>query len=60
MKRDASTNALIETDIEALNKYREERKKVAQIVALRKEVDHMKTQIDDLYKIIHKLSSEKV
>lgn len=59
MRRDQATKALVETDREALDKYREERQRVAQVITLRKEVEQMKTQIDDLYKTVCTLKREK-
>jgi F0F1-type ATP synthase delta subunit len=52
MIRDERTKALINTDADALYKYKMERDKVRKITSMQKEIDHLYSQVENLYKLL--------
>lgn len=52
--RDERTNAVLNTDIEALNKYKQERDQVRKIESLQKEVQEIKQKLNNLTSFIEK------
>jgi len=52
MIRDERTKALINTDIDALYKYKQERDKNRKMASIEKDIDYLKNQIDQLYKLL--------
>jgi hypothetical protein len=59
MIRDAHSNALIEVDRTALDKYRREKQRIKQINELRKDVADLKQTVANICKIIDKIVEEK-
>jgi hypothetical protein len=59
MIRDAHSNALIEVDRTALDKYRQEKQRVRQIDQLRKDVADLQQTVVNICKIIDKIVEEK-
>jgi uncharacterized protein (UPF0254 family) len=52
MIRDERTKALINTDIDALYKYKQERDKNRKMASIEKDIDYLKNQIDQPYKLL--------
>jgi flagellar motility protein MotE (MotC chaperone) len=52
MIRDERTKALINTDIDALYKYKQERDKNLKMDSIEKDIDYLKNKIDQLYKLL--------
>jgi hypothetical protein len=52
MIRDENSKALINADAEALYKYKIERDKARKMVSMQKDIDHLKQQVDHLYKLL--------
>jgi hypothetical protein len=52
MIRDERTKALINTDADALYKYKMERDKVRKMTSMQKEIDHLYSQVENLYKLL--------
>lgn len=52
MIRDERTKALINTDADALYKYKAEREKNRRMVTMEKEIDRLRVQVDNLYKLL--------
>ena len=52
MIRDQRTKALINTDADALYKYKLEREKTRKINYLEKEIKSLKEKVDNLYKLL--------
>lgn len=52
MIRDERTKALINTDAEALYKYKLERDKTRKIISMQKEIDCLKDKVECLYKLL--------
>lgn len=52
MIRDERTKALINTDVDALYKYKQERDKNRKMVSIEKDIDYLKNQVDHLYKLL--------
>lgn len=52
MIRDERTKALINTDADALYKYKQERDKNRKIVAMQNDINYLKKQVDLLYKLL--------
>ena len=52
MIRDESTKALINTDSDALYKYKVEREKMRKMTSMQKEIDHLRNQVENLYKLL--------
>lgn len=52
MIRDQRTKALINTDSDALYKYKQERDKNRKMVSMEKDIDYLKTQVENLYKLL--------
>ena len=52
MIRDERTKALINTDSDALYKYKQERDKNRKMASIEKDIDYLKNQIDQLYKLL--------
>lgn len=59
MIRDAHSNALIEVDRTALDKYRQEKQRVKQIDQLRRDVADLQQTVVNICKIIDKIVEEK-
>lgn len=55
MIRDKISKALINNDLESLNKYKIERKKIQQIEILNKEIEKMKITIQNIFERIEKV-----
>ncbi len=52
MIRDERTKALINTDADALYKYKMERDKTRKMVSMQKEIDYLKEKVDHLYQLL--------
>lgn len=52
MIRDDRTKALINTDSEALYKYKVERDKTRKMISMEKELNSLKERVDILYKLL--------
>jgi hypothetical protein len=52
MIRDQRTKALINTDSEALYKYKVEREKARKLVCMEQEIKSLKEKVDILYKLL--------
>lgn len=52
MIRDENTKALINTDSDALYKYKVEREKMRKMTSMQKEIDHLRSQVENLYKLL--------
>lgn len=52
MIRDQRTKALINTDAEALYKYKVEREKTRKLVCMEQEIKSLKEKVDVLYKLL--------
>jgi hypothetical protein len=52
MIRDERTKALINTDADALYKYKMERDKVRKMTSMQKEIDQLHSQVENLYKLL--------
>ncbi len=59
MIRDKESKALIETDTVALNKYRLEKKKLAEFDIMKKEINNLKQQIANVNRLLDKIMEEK-
>ena len=57
IKRDAKTNAILNTDTEALNKYKLERSYYRKVDSLHKDILDIKQSIINLYEKIEKLEN---
>jgi coenzyme F420-reducing hydrogenase delta subunit len=55
MIRDQVSKALISNDVEALNKYKVERKRIQQTENLSKEIERMKNLIESIFDRIEKI-----
>lgn len=55
MIRDTNTNALINNDVAALNKYKVERKQIRKIEQLSKELTEVKKTLSRVCKILEKI-----
>jgi hypothetical protein len=52
MIRDERTKALINTDSDALYKYKQERDKNRKMISMQKDIDYLKVRVDALYKLL--------
>lgn len=52
MIRDERTKALINTDADALYKYKMERDKTRKMVSMQKEIDYLKEKVENLYQLL--------
>jgi hypothetical protein len=52
MIRDQRTRALINTDSDALYKYKQEREKTRKIVSMQNDIDCLKERVEQLYKLL--------
>lgn len=52
MIRDQRTRALINTDSDALYKYKQERDKNRKIISMEKDINYLKIQVENLYKLL--------
>jgi hypothetical protein len=59
MIRDKESKALIETDTDALQRYRIEKKKLQEVEQIKKDINIMKDQMKNVITIIDKIMEEK-
>jgi hypothetical protein len=59
MIRDQKTKALLNTDSEALYKYKQEREKNKKIMSMQKDIDYLKMCVNNLYKLLEDKNREK-
>lgn len=59
MIRDPKSNALINTDVVALNKYKMERNQLRKMESMAKELDEVKTQLAHICEILNRIDIEK-
>ncbi len=52
MIRDEATKALINNDSDALYKYKAEREKMRKMISMQKEIDYLRSQVENLYKLL--------
>jgi hypothetical protein len=52
MIRDERTKALINTDSDALYKYKQERDKNRKMISMQKDIDYLKVRVEALYKLL--------
>ena len=52
MIRDERTKALINTDADALYKYKMERDKTRKIVSMQNDIDYLKVKVETLYQLL--------
>ena len=52
MIRDQRTKALINTDSDALYKYKQERDKNRKMISMEKDIDYLKNRVEQLYKLL--------
>lgn len=52
MIRDQRTKALINTDSDALYKYKQERDKNRKMISMEKDINYLKIQVENLYKLL--------
>jgi myo-inositol-hexaphosphate 3-phosphohydrolase len=52
MIRDERTKALINTDADALYKYKMERDKTRKLVSMQKDIDYLKVKVETLYQLL--------
>jgi hypothetical protein len=52
MIRDERTKALINTDTDALYKYKQERDKNRKMISMQKDIDYLRVRVDTLYKLL--------
>jgi hypothetical protein len=52
MIRDQRTKALINTDSDALYKYKQERDKNRKMISMEKDINYLKVQVENLYKLL--------
>lgn len=52
MIRDQRTKALINTDSDALYKYKQEREKTRKIISMQNDIDCLKERVEQLYKLL--------
>lgn len=52
MIRDERTKALINTDSDALYKYKQERDKNRKMISMQKDIDYLKVRVETLYKLL--------
>jgi hypothetical protein len=50
--RDEATKALINNDSDALYKYKAEREKMRKMISMQKEIDYLRSQVENLYKLL--------
>lgn len=59
MIRDPNSNALINNDVVALNKYKMERNQLRKMESMAKELDEVKTQVAHICEILNRIDIEK-
>lgn len=59
MIRDTKSNALINTDVIALNKYKMERNQLRKIENMAKELEEVKTAVAQICEILNRIDIEK-
>lgn len=52
MIRDERTKALINTDADALYKYKMERDRSRKMISMQNEIDRLRVQVENLYKLL--------
>lgn len=52
MIRDQRTKALINTDSDALYKYKQERDKNRKMISMERDIDYLKKQVENLHKLL--------
>ena len=57
--RDVKSNAILNVDNDALNKYREEREQILKLRSVVKEHDQMKNDINDIKQMLLKLMEQR-
>jgi hypothetical protein len=59
MIRDNESKALIETDVSALNKYRVEKRRLAEFDKIKQEINSLKQEITNVNRLLEKIMEEK-
>lgn len=59
MIRDPNSNALINNDVVALNKYKMERNQLRKMESMAKELEEVKTQVAHICEILNRIDIEK-